>query len=224
SIGSGERGLGIEAGIAKRVDVLAARLPNAPAEVRDHAEEVVARLDALQHEVANRGLRIEDVNIRLDARSGARFVLREGWILLVGGPVALGGALNHWLPFRAARAIAVRSGGDNAEPAMRAVVAGAVFVLATYVAQSLLVDRLWGWRVALVYLASLPIAADINFWLRERVVRARRRAMAFLVFRREPALRERLVNELASLRAAVRTLDRELGGIDGLSNAVSVSA
>jgi hypothetical protein len=224
TIGSGERSLGIDAAIAKRVDVLAARLPDAPTAVRDHAERVVERLDALQRDVADRGLRIEDVNILLDVRSGARFVVREGWILLVGGPVALWGAINHWLPFRAARAIARRPGGDNADPAMRAVVAGAVFVSITYIAQSLLVDWILGWRVALIYLASLPIAADINFWLRERLARARRRAKAFLVFRRDPQLRDRLVSELASLRADVRALDVELGGIDGPTGAFSASA
>jgi 1-acyl-sn-glycerol-3-phosphate acyltransferase len=221
TIGAGERRLGVEAAIAKRMDALSARLPGAPAVVRDRAERVVARLDSLQREVSDRGLRIEDVNIRLDARAGARFVLREGWILLVGGPVAFWGALNHWLPFRAARAIAVRPGGDNADPAMRAVVGGALFVLITYAAQSLLVDLLWGWRVAMVYLASLPVAADINFWLRDRLGRARGRARAFLVFRRDPELRDRFASELASLREDVRGLDRELGGIDGPVGAFS---
>ena len=233
TIGSGERRLGVETAIAKRVDLLAARLPGAPAEARERAERVVARLDTLQREISERGLRIEDVNIRLDAPAGARFVLREGWILLVGGPIAFWGALNHWLPFRAARAVAVRPGGDNAEPAMRAVVGGLAFVLVTYIAQSLIVDWLWGWRAALVYFASLPIAADINFWLRDRLGRARRRARAFLVFRRDRGLRERFARELASLRDEVRGVDRELGGggragqgrggIDGPAGAVSAS-
>jgi 1-acyl-sn-glycerol-3-phosphate acyltransferase len=224
TIGSGERRLGVETAIAKRVDVLTARLPGASADVRDRADRVVARLDSLQREISERGLRIEDVNIRLDGPAGARFVLREGWILLIGGPMAFWGAVNHWLPFRAARAVAVRPGGDNADPAMRAVVGGALFVLITYVAQSLLVDWLWGWRAALIYLASLPLAADINFWLRDRLGRARRRARAFLVFRREPALRERFARELASLRDDVRAVDRELGGIDGAAGAVSAPA
>lgn len=224
SIGSGERRLGVEAAIAKRVDVLTARLPDASATVREQSERLVARLDELQREVSERGLRIEDVDIKVDRLSGARFVVREGWILLLGGPVAMWGAVNHWLPFWAARSIAVRPGGDNADPAMRAVVAGSVFVLITYAAQSLLVDRVWGWRVALLYLASLPIAADINFSIRERLSRARRRAKAFLVFRREPALRDRLMNALASLREDVLTLDRELGGIDGSSDALSARA
>lgn len=223
-IGSGDRRLGVDAAIAKRVDMLSARLPNASPGVRDQADRVIKRLDALQQEIAHRGLRIEDLDIRVDALAGARFVVREGWILLIGGPVAVWGSLNHFLPFRAAEAIAVRPGGDNADPAMRTVVAGAVFVLVTYAAQSLVVDRLWGWRVALVYLASLPIAADINFLIRERLDRARRRARAFLVLRRDPALRSQLVNELESLRADVRNLDRELGAIDGASGVVSASA
>jgi 1-acyl-sn-glycerol-3-phosphate acyltransferase len=223
-IGSGERRLGVEATIAKRVDVLASRLPHASNDVRDHADQVVQRLEGLQREVAARGLRIEDVNIRVDNRSGFRFVVREGWILLVGGPVAVWGLVNHWLPFWAARAIAVKPGSDNADPAMRTVVGGAVFVLITYIAQSLLVARLWGWRVALVYLASLPIAADINFSIRERLARARRRVRAFRAFRRDDTLRARLSDELASLRAEVLALDRDLGGIDGPAGTITASA
>ena len=222
-IGSGDRRLGVDAAIAKRVDMLSTRLPEAPPSVRSQADRVVKRIDALQEEVTERGLRIEDADIRVDAFAGARFVVREGWVLLIGGPVAVWGAINHFLPFRAARSIAARPGGDNAEPAMRAVVGGALFVLITYAAQSLIVDRFWGWRVALIYLASLPIAADINFLIRERLVRARRRAKAFLVFRRDPALRNRLVSELESLRADVRALDRELGAIDGASGALRAS-
>jgi hypothetical protein len=183
-------------------------------------------LDAFQHEIARRGLRIEDVAIELDSRSGARFVFREGWILLIGGPVALWGMINHWLPFWAARAIAVRPGSDNADPAMRTVVGGAAFVLITYVAQSLLVDSLWGWRVALIYLASLPIAADINFWIRERLSRARRRSRAFRLFRRDPALRTRLVDELTWLRGEVLAVDRALGDNEngGAAGALTASA
>ena len=223
-IGAGERRLGIEASIAKRVDALAAQLPQASDEVRRRADNVLARLDAFQHEVARRGLRIEDVGIELDWRSGAGFVLREGWILAVGGPVALWGLVNHWLPFWAARAIAVRPGADNADPAMRTVVSGAVFVLITYAAQSVLVDRLWGWRVALIYLASLPIAADINFWIRERLSRARRRARAFRLFRRDPAMAARLADELSWLRGEVLAIDRALGGDGGAASILSASA
>lgn len=218
-IAAGERRLGVETAIAKRVDVLAAELPRAGDDVRVRADRVVDRLDAFQHDVATRGLRIEDIGIKTDTRSGARFVLREGWILLLGGPVALWGRVNHWIPFWAAGAMAVRPGSDNADPAMRTVVGGTVFVLITYAAQSLVVDRVWGWRVALVYLASLPIAADINFWISEWLARTRRRARAFLLFRRDPALRRRLIDELASLRADVLALDRELGGVDGTISA-----
>lgn len=221
TIGAGERPLGVDTAIAKRIDVLTARLPGAPADARARAERIVARLDELQREISDRGLRLEDVNIRLDAAAGARFVVREGWILLIGGPIAFWGGLNHWLPFRAARAVAARPGGDNADPAMRAVVGGAVFVLVTYIAQSLFVDWLLGWRAALIYLVSLPIAADINFWFRDRLGRTRRRARAFLVFRREPMLRERFAREFASLRDDMRGIDRELGGIDGAAGAVS---
>ena len=54
--------------------------------------------------------------------------LREGWLLVIGGPFALWGRINHWLPFRAARAVAMRSVDSAADPAMRTLVAGTAFV------------------------------------------------------------------------------------------------
>src|SRR5207302_1292009 len=82
---------------------------------------------------------------------------REGWWLLVGGPFAVWGRLNHWLPFRAARAVAMRSIESAADPAMRTVVAGAAFVVATYLAQTAVVAAIWGRLWALLYLISLPL-------------------------------------------------------------------
>jgi hypothetical protein len=68
----------------------------------------------------------------------------------------------------------------------------------------------FGPLVALVYLVSLPVAADINFSLSDRLRRAMQRARAFLRFRRDPELQVRLKEELGSLREAVREFDQSL--------------
>jgi len=57
----------------------------------------------------------------------------------------------------------------------------------------------------------LPIAADINFYLSDRLRRAVDRARAWLRFRRDPGLHQRLMDELSLLRADVLSFDRELG-------------
>lgn len=205
-----ERGLDVDAGIARRIADLSVRLANAD-QLRARADQLVARLEAVEQIASTHNILIDDIGIPIQRSSALRFVTREGWILLVGGPVALWGRVNHWLPFRAARLIALRSPNDASDPAMRTVIAGAAFVLVAYAVQSALVTALWGVWVGFGYLVSLPIAADIDFWLSDRMSRVARRARAFLQFERDPALHESLINELAQLRREVIELDRALG-------------
>jgi glycerol-3-phosphate O-acyltransferase / dihydroxyacetone phosphate acyltransferase len=211
AIGVVDRRLGEEVPIARRIEDLSARLPFADAALRARADQLIRRLEAVQRVAAKHGVLIEDVGISLAPRRGFRFVLREGWLLAIGGPVALWGRVNHWLPFRAARLMAMRSISSAADPAMRTVVAGAVFVLLTYLAQTVLVGTLWGPLVGAAYLASLPLAADINFYLSERLSRALFRARAFIRFRRDPGLHRRLSDELSALRTDVIAFDQALG-------------
>lgn len=104
----------------------------------------------------------------------------------------------------------MRSIDSAADPAMRTVVAGTALVLLTYLAQGAMVAAVWGPLTALVYLVSLPLAADVNFYLSDRLRRAVRRARAFLLFRRDPQLQARLVSELATLRQDVSSFDQSL--------------
>jgi glycerol-3-phosphate O-acyltransferase/dihydroxyacetone phosphate acyltransferase len=210
SIGVVGRTLGAEIAIARRIDELSNRLQDADDTLRRQADQLVRRLDAIEHVAAKHGVLVEDVGISLAPRRALRFIVREGWLLLVGGPVAIWGRINHWLPFRAARLIAMRSVDSASDPAMRTLVAGTAFVLLTYLAQSALVAALWGPWVALAYLVSLPVAADINFSLSDRLHRAAHRARAFLRFRRDPQLQLRLKDELATLRQDVLMFDQAL--------------
>jgi hypothetical protein len=203
--------LGVEMAIARRIDELSVRLRDADNALRRQADLLVRRLDAVEHVAANHGVVIEDVGISIEPRRALGFVVREGWLLLVGGPIAIWGRVNHWLPFGAARLIAMRGIDSAADPAMRTLVAGTAFVALTYLAQSVVVAALWGPAIALAYLVSLPVAADINFYLSDRLHRALQRANAFLRFRRDPELQRRLAEELASLRQDVRAFDAALG-------------
>lgn len=209
-IGVVDRGLGAETTIARRIDELSRQLPHADDALRARADELLRALDTLQRDARNHGVLLEDVRIEMGSRRAARFVVREGWYLLVGGPIALWGRINHWLPFRAARAIAMRNVSSAADPAMRTIVAGAGLVVAAYLAQTAAVGLIWGPVVAALYLISLPIAADINFSLSDRVRRARWRARAYLRFRRDPLLQPRLLREVARLREEVASFNRSL--------------
>jgi len=212
-IGATGRGLGVETAIARRIEELSTRLPAAGPSLRREVDELLERLDVLQRDAARHDVMLEDVDIAVDHARAFRFLVRESWLLLVAGPVALWGRVNHWIPFQAARLVAMRSVESAADPAMRTVVAGLVFVLLTYLAQTALVATLWSPAIALGYLTSLPIAAEINFYASARLRRALHRARAYIRFRRDPALHARLAAELASLRAAVLTLERALSDV-----------
>lgn len=211
SIGVVDRRLGAETAIARRIEELTERLPFADAGLRAQADQLVRRLDAVQRVAAKHGILIEDVGITLGPLRAARFIVRESWLLVIGGPIALWGRVNHWLPFRAARLVAMRSVDSAADPAMRTLVAGTAFVLLTYLAQTAVVSAIWSPLAALGYLVSLPLAADINFYLSDRLSRAAYRARAFLRFRRDPELHQRLIDELSRLRDDVTAFDRDLG-------------
>lgn len=209
-IGAVGRGLGVETAIARRIDELSALLPMASASLRTDADRLVDWLDGLQRQAGVHNLLLEDVDISLDRALALHFVAREGWLLAIAGPVGAWGRINHWIPFRAARLVAMRSVESAADPAMRTLVAGVAFVLLTYLAQTALVGVLWGRVVAVLYLVSLPVAAEISFYSSERLHRAAQRARAYFRFRRDPALHARLAAELTALRADVLTFERTL--------------
>jgi glycerol-3-phosphate O-acyltransferase/dihydroxyacetone phosphate acyltransferase len=213
TIGVVDRRLAVETSIARRIEVLSERLANADAATRVRADELLVRLDAVQQLARDNHLLLADVRIEMDSPRAVWFVVREAWFLLVGGPLALWGRINHWLPFRAARFVAMRNVESAADPAMRTIAWGAAFVVLTYLAQTAAVGFFFGPLAALLYLVSLPLAADINFYLSDRMRRARWRARAFLTFRRNPMLQRRLVDEITRLRADVAEFDRELGGV-----------
>ena len=136
--------------------------------------------------------------------------MREISVVVAGGPVALWGWVNHWIPFNLAQTIALRNMESAADPATQTMVIGIGLVLAFYMVQGALVWALFGGLVALLYVVSLPIAADINFALRARLTRALRRARTYLRLRRDPSLQNRLSAELAWLRAEALVVEELL--------------
>lgn len=168
--------------------------------IRARVDTLVQSLAAFDDDLRRHRVALEDVSVSSDARYAPPFLIRESAIVVVAGPIAFWGAMNHWLPFHAARAIARRSVQSASDPAMRTIVAGAGLVLVFYLLQGIAVGLLAGWLAAGLYVASLPIAADITFMLSERRRRAMQRARTYLLFRRRPRLHARLQAELIRLR------------------------
>ena len=192
--------------IARRLEELRGRFATAPADLQRRADALLSRLQALRETLAQHRVVLEDVEIDTGVAPGAGLVARESPVLLVGAPFALWGWLNHVLPFNLSRALATRSRGSDADPAMNTIIAGITLVLLFYGAQGALVWWLFGATAAVLYWISLPIAAEVNFHLQARLGRIVRRARAYLLFRRDPALQARLRQEVQWLRTEANAI------------------
>jgi 1-acyl-sn-glycerol-3-phosphate acyltransferase len=157
---------------------------------------------------------LEDYSIATRMEQGAVFVLRETSLLLIAAPIALWGWINHLIPFRAALVAGGRVRHSAADPAMRTIVAGAAFVLMMYMLQGAAVSLIAGPWWGLAYVASLPLAADINLRMRDRLRRALRRSRAYLYFRARPQVQKDLLARAERLRAAAVSLSRASGVVE----------
>ena len=182
----------------------------APVAARERVARFAERLDALQTKLETRGIAPSEAGVETGTAAGARFVARETALVALGGPIALWGRINHWTPIALARAVARRTSRNPEDPAMHTIVAGLMLVPLFYAVQTAFVWRLAGGWWALAYLLSLPPAARWALRYADRLAHARRRMRAYLLFRREPALRRELAGEVAWVRSEAQSLAREL--------------
>lgn len=205
------RPLDEEVSLARRMREARALMDDAPADLVERGSALLARVDALDAELAQRRLSPADVGISTGEVPGLRFALREGSLLLLGAPAVAWGRIHHWVPFRLAMRVATAtSDGSRDQPAMRTIVGGLVIVLAWYALLGAAAWRFFGPLAAGLYVLSLPIAADLDLRLSERIRRMRRRARAYFTFRRDPSLHARLTAEMAWIRREALALEDQL--------------
>ncbi len=182
-------------------------LASLPPALQERAAAAQRRLAAFTAALGAARIDPADSAISLRRRHGARFVVRELLLMLALGPLALWGRVTHWIPFRLARRIAMRDVTSRDQPAMRTIVAGLGLVLASYALQGAVVWWLAGGLAAALWLALLPIAADVDLRYSDRITAAVRRTRAYLTLRRDPGLAESLARERAGLAAEITELD-----------------
>jgi glycerol-3-phosphate O-acyltransferase/dihydroxyacetone phosphate acyltransferase len=187
--------------IARLLPAIRTAIDGGPAELSARAVAFQTDLGKLQATLDSHHVSLDDLAISRGIKEGARFVVRELLVLAVAGPIAAWGWLNHVIPFRAAITMGRRRHSDATVPAMRTMVAGAAFVLMVYMLQGAAFALLAGPWWAILYVVSLPVAADVNLRLHDRLQRARRRARTYLLFRRNPQLHDQLDSAARTLRA-----------------------
>lgn len=197
--------------IARQLSAMRIALRDATPDHRDRALALERSLEDLDGRLVTHRVALDDITISRELGDGAVFVARETMLVLLAGPIAAWGWINHLLPFRAALSAGRRVRHSAADPAMRTIVAGSAFVLMMYMLQGAAVTLIAGPWWGLAYVASLPLAADINLRMRERLRRALRRARTYLYFRAKPGLHDDLVGRARALRAEVTAFAAESG-------------
>lgn len=206
--------LGDEYAVASRVARGMEALGRMPGDLRTRAERALARVERFDERLREARVDPPDVAISLRTTHGARFVARELALLAVAGPVAAWGRLTHLVPFRLARRLALRDVTARDQPAMRTIVWGLAMTLANYVLQGALVWWLAGGALALLHVAVLPFAADVDLRYSDRLLRASRRMRAYLTLRRSPGLAQALGEERAALATEIRELDARFAALE----------
>lgn len=207
------RSLVTEAQLARRIEIATERLSAAPLAVAQWADAFIGRAEALESQLQSEGIALADVRISPRLHHGARFAVREGALAVLATPIAFVGRLGHWLPLRLARTLAIRplaTDPSRDQPAMRTIVLGLAFVLLWYVLIAFGLAHQWGAVAAVLGVAGLFLAAQIDLSLRERVLRARRRARTYLALRRDPVRRDAILAELQALLADAAALEQAL--------------
>jgi 1-acyl-sn-glycerol-3-phosphate acyltransferase len=203
--------LAAEHDAALRADRVRQAAAHAEPALRARVDRFADRLDALAATLVQHDMPVTDLELDTGARPGARFVLREGARALAAAPLALWGRVNHWLPLQVALLLGRRTSRTPEDPAMHTIVAGLATVAAAYLLQTAIVWRLAGPWWALAYLATLPFSASWDFRFRDYIARARARVRAYRTLRGDPALRERLREEVRWLREEAIAIEGAVG-------------
>jgi hypothetical protein len=202
-----------EAAIALRIDAAVSALTNAPPHVIQAADVLVSTLDEIERELRRRGVRLADVRVSTRVPDAVAFVAREGPLALLAGIAVVLGWVMHWIPLRAARALALRSLARDTsrdQPAMRTILFGLAAVVLWYIAQFIVLTRIAGPFVALGWLTVTFSAAHALRLGGGRLQRALARARSFLALRADPSLQPRLVSAVDGLVAEAMALERAL--------------
>jgi glycerol-3-phosphate O-acyltransferase/dihydroxyacetone phosphate acyltransferase len=193
--------------VAHRITDIVPKLPGFELEVGVRVEKFVSRLSTFEDLLKLNALAASDVQMSTSMAAGVWFAVRELGIASVAGPFALWGRVNHWLPLRIARFLALRMSRTPDEPAMNTIVVGVLAVLAFYIGQVSLVTWWLGWRAAVLYAVSLPLSATWDFRYADRLRRGVARVRTYFRFRRDTSIHQRLHEDLLWLRGEAIALD-----------------
>jgi glycerol-3-phosphate O-acyltransferase / dihydroxyacetone phosphate acyltransferase len=208
-----------EAQIASRVGAAIEALEYASPALVCAVDAFTAQLAELEARLAARGVALSDARISIQTLDGTRFVLRETALSLFALPIAAVGRMTHWLPIRAARALALRTLASNTsrdQPAMRTIVFGMAALLVWYGVWAVLLTRWLSGVLAVICLFTAFVAAQVDLALEDRLTHVWKRVRTYRVLRGDRALRTSALEEIDALLEQAIALEKALIHSEGL--------
>ncbi|HVU88893.1 MAG TPA: 1-acyl-sn-glycerol-3-phosphate acyltransferase, partial [Pirellulales bacterium] len=169
------------------------RLP--PQQVAD----VQRRMLALYDLTGGARLNVAEIYLPLTWWRIAIFVIRELEVLLVAGPIALFGYVNHVPAYFGTRAIVRRLAKDEDHVATDAIFFGFPWFALCYAAQTAAIATFLGRGAAACYAIALPYTGAVTLLFRDRTLDARRRLSSFAALISNRTRREKIQEEAQAL-------------------------
>ena len=174
-------------------------LPDRLIALEDRLRRHLAELD--YHAVAPR-----EVFLKMHSGRAAFFVLRELELVLLGGPIALWGLLNHLPPLAAVRALAGRITHEEDQYATNVIFISVIVFPLFYILLIALAAHFLSPGWLLLYLISVLYAGAYSITWFDRVRGAFRRSRSYLLWRRRPELQQSLVEDGRDIISEIRRL------------------
>jgi glycerol-3-phosphate O-acyltransferase / dihydroxyacetone phosphate acyltransferase len=173
-------------------------------------ESLTVRVRHYRRELKRRGIEPAELFLPIHAGRAALFVVRELELLVVGAPLALFGAINHFLPSWIVKCIARKLSKDKDQWASNVIFPGLVVFPFFYGIQ---LTAAWLWLATLwaaVYTVALPYTGYYALLYGERAGSALRRARTFVTFLFDRSSQQRLAQEGRLIIAQIRELETRL--------------
>ena len=179
-------------------------------EQAEAVSELRRRILTYRLELRKLGIKPSEVYLRMPAWRVVRFIIRELTILAIGLPIAAWGALNHLIPVALVRTAALTISKEKAHYASIVILPTVIVIPVFYAVQ---ITAAWFWLTpvwTLLYAVSLPVTGFFTVLYHDRVGNIMDRARTFILFLRDPDLRERLGREGREIIEELRKLGEKL--------------
>jgi glycerol-3-phosphate O-acyltransferase / dihydroxyacetone phosphate acyltransferase len=168
--------------------------------------ELSHRVRVYRRQLRRDGITPGEVFLRLNVGRAAFFLLRELELMILGGPMALFGAINHAAPYFIVKQIAKKLSRDKDHWASNAIYPSFIIFPFFYALQLttawLLLPLLW----AIIYTIALPYTGYYAVLYGDRFQRAWRRARTFVRFTFNPAEQQQLAAQGRAIVEEIRAL------------------